>query len=98
MSTTAQQPATDNIAAKKKEQTGEGEVSSWGNFFLSCLKMFVYLLVVCFLGANFIYLSSHDDLIENSEFLFPTDESSYFPPPGFPHPPPAAQSGGYFAA
>ena len=107
MSTTTQPPATpdttDNIAAKRKEQSGEGEESSWGTFFLSCFKMFVMLLVVCLLGANFIYLSSHDDLIENSEFLFPTDESSYFPPPGFPQPAKpapaaAAQSGGYFAA
>jgi hypothetical protein len=98
MSTTAQQPAPDNIDAKKKEQTGEGEENSWGSFFISCLKMFVLLLVITFLGANFIYLSSHDDLIENSEFLFPTDESSYFPPPGFPDSHPAAQKGGYFAA
>lgn len=85
--------AVDSIAEKKKEQEGTSEPNDWRSFFITCLQLFVTLLLVSFIGANFIYISTNDYL--DSEFMFPTQESTYFPR-GFPYEIPD-QYGGYFA-
>jgi len=65
----------------KKEKNSTTNVSNFKNFGIAVLKNVVYLILVGFVGSNFVYIS----LLKDLNKLFPTDENSL----------PYSEKGGY---
>lgn len=57
----------------KKENTSNTNISNFKNFGIAVLKNAVYLILVGFIGSNFLYISS----LKNIDTLFPTDENNF---------------------
>lgn len=72
-----------SIDVKKEETDSDdktqpsGEGNNWLEFSKTVAKRFIYVIIIGFIGANFIYLTGQSDDMLN--IIFPTDRVEYFP-------------------
>lgn len=62
---------------KEKDKVHVAGENDWMSFTKTVLRRFIYVILIGFIGANFIYLTGQSDEMLNN--IFPTDRTEYFP-------------------